>query len=394
VTLGAFEPVSERIRLMKVVDGEPISGYIRLMKYNWQMDGWPEFRFDLKGVDPKLVEIADRAGQLQGTMQALRDEDQDSAWVELMVSEAIKTSEIEGESLNRPVVASSIRNRLGLRPVPELANDPAARGAGELMVAVRESWDADLTEQTVLDWHSLLMMGRRDISVGAWRTHEDPMRVISAGPMGEVKTLFEAPPSDRVVQEMTRFVEWFNASRASIVHGPVRSALAHLYFESIHPFEDGNGRIGRAIAEKSISQGLGRPALLNLSQAINAGRQCYYTELGRAQHALEVSGWVDYFIDVMLEALDLAGEQIEFVLNKARLLDRCEGLLNSRQLKVVRRMLQEGPRGFEGGMNARKYGRMTEASKATATRDLQDLASKHVFEAKGGGRSTRYELVM
>ena len=180
----------------------------------------------------------------------------------------------------------------------------------------------------------------------------------------------------------------------SIVHGPVRSALAHLYFESIHPFEDGNGRIGRAIAEKAISQGLGRPALLNLSQAINAGRQRYYTELGSAQCALEVSGWVDYFVDVMIEALDLAGEQIDFVLNKTRLLDRCEGVLKARQLKVVKRMLQGGPRGFEGGMNARKYVRMTGASKATTTRDLQDLAAKGVFEAQGGGRSTRYELVL
>lgn len=362
------------------------------MKYNWQMEGWPSFGYSLDKVQSKLLHIIDRAGQLQGTLQNMREKDQEATWVELMVAEAIKTSEIEGESLNRPEVASSIRNRLGINASPERVRDPASKGVGELMVAVRESWQADLTGDTLFTWHRLLMTGRADILSGDWRVHDEPMRVVSSGPMGDQKTLFEAPPSCSIISEMEKFIHWFNDSRTKILHGPVRAAVAHLYFESIHPFEDGNGRVGRAIAEKAISQGLGRPALINLSQAIEADRRRYYSELGTAQQTLEISDWVAYFVDVVITALDLAGEQIDFVLRKTRLLDRVSSQLNERQLKIVMRMLKEGPGGFLGGMHAGKYVAITGASKATATRDLQDLVSKGVLAATGGGRSSRYDL--
>ena len=149
------------------------------MSYNWQMSEWPEFVYDVTGVESKLVRIVDRAGQLQGAFQGMTQQDQDATWVELMVAEAIKTSEIEGESLNRPDVASSIRNRLGLVPVVEHSSSPAARGVGELMVSVRESWNDDLSDDVLFGWHKLLMMGRNDIVAGKWRDHDEPMRVVS-----------------------------------------------------------------------------------------------------------------------------------------------------------------------------------------------------------------------
>ena len=174
----------------------------------------------------------------------------------------------------------------------------------------------------------------------------------------------------------------------------VRSALAHLYFETIHPFEDGNGRIGRAISEKALSQGFGRPVLLSLSRVIEAKRNAYYDALQAAQSKHRVNEWVSYFVSMALEAQGEAEEQVRCTLKKAQFFNRYEKVLNARQLHVARRMLEEGPKGFEGGMNARKYVSLAKTSKATATRDLQDLADRGVFKVVGGGRSTRYEVVL
>jgi Fic family protein len=174
----------------------------------------------------------------------------------------------------------------------------------------------------------------------------------------------------------------------------VRSAIAHLYFETIHPFEDGNGRIGRAIAEKALSQTIGRPVMLSLSRAIEADKNAYYTALETAQRSNEITPWVTYFIRRTLDAQMEAESQIEFTLKKTKFFDRYKGQLNERQVKVVRRMLEEGPKGFEGGMNARKYMGITKTSKATATRDLQQLLETGAFKlaGKAGGRSTGYQV--
>lgn len=361
------------------------------MRFNWQRADWPDFRYDLEAVEGDLLAFVDKAGQVGGLLRALPQADRDQAVADVLIAEAIKTSAIEGEYLSRRDVASSVRHQLGLSGEAEPVRDLKSAGAAEMTVKVRESWDEPLTESLLFDWHITLFQGTRLRDLGCWRSHASPMRVIS--PRIDVPVVhFEAPPSSRVPQEMAQFFRWFAASRKTIRPAPVRSALAHLYFESIHPFEDGNGRIGRAISEKALSEGLGRPVLLSLSRVIEANREVYYEALKQAQRLNEVSEWIRYFIRTVLEAQALTETLVEFVLKKARFFDRYRAALNTRQLKVVRRMLEAGPDGFEGGMNARKYKNLTEVSKATATRDLQDLAGQGVLLPLGAGRSARYTL--
>ena len=221
------------------------------------------------------------------------------------------------------------------------------------------------------------------------------MRLVS-GSIGKEKIHFEAPPSDQVEKEMEHFISWFNDTAPGgpkeIKIAPVRAAIAHLYFETIHPFEDGNGRIGRAIAEKALSQTIGRPVLLSLSRTIEADKNTYYAALEKAQKSNEITEWIKYFVGVTLAAQKQARESVDFILKKSKFFDRFKDALNERQLKVIRRMLEEGPEGFEGGMNARKYVSIAKTSKATATRDLQQLVELGVLIAEGGGRSIHYRL--
>ena len=361
------------------------------MEFNWQLSDWPEFRYELAELEASLFDFVDRSGQISGSVQALPEAEQNNAIADLMIVEALKTSEIEGEVLSRPDVASSIRNGLGINSPYQPVRDRASAGAAELMLAVRSDWAADLSDSVLLDWHRSLMQGANNVATGQWRSHVEPMQVVALT-LGEPTVLYEAPPSSLVPAEMKGFVEWFNASRGLIRHAPIRAALAHLYFEMIHPFEDGNGRIGRAVAEKALFQGVGRPLLLSLSQAIEADKTSYYNALQRAQRSNEVTDWLRYFVDLLLRALDDSQSRIEFVLKKARFFDRYREALSERQLKVVRRMIDAGPGGFEGGVNASKYQRLTGVSKPTATRDLQELLLKGVLVSIGGGRSTRYEL--
>ena len=364
------------------------------MLYNWQQDDWPIFRYDLSGIEDALLAFAERTGRASGLLTGLTAEAQTEAAIEMMVVEAIQTSAIEGELLSRRDVLSSIRNNLGLGG-GVAAEDRRAAGAASLMIDVRHSFEALFSEETLFAWHRMIMVGHRRIAAGQWRTHADPMEVVS-GPVGHEVVHFEAPPSSKVPGEMTRFIQWFNdtapGGKREIRKAAVRSAVTHLYFESIHPFEDGNGRIGRALSEKALSQGLGRPALLSLSRAIEANRKQYYEALQQGQKSNEITPWVAWFVHVALEAQIQAEEQIDFTLKKTRLFDRFRDQLNARQLKIVRRMLDEGPKGFQGGMSAKKYMSITGTSKATATRDLQDLADKGVFATNGGGRSTHYKV--
>ncbi|WPJ97516.1 Fic family protein [Coraliomargarita algicola] len=361
------------------------------MEYHWQLPDWPEFRYELGELEASLLDFVDRAGLVSGSVQALPESEQNNAIADLMIVEALKTSEIEGAVLSRPDVASSIRNGLGLNYPHQPVRDRASAGAAELMLAVRSDWAADLSGSVLLDWHRVLMQGANNMAIGQWRSHVEPMQVVELT-LGEPRVLYEAPPSDLVPAEIKGFVEWFNTSRDQIRHAPIRAGLAHLYFESIHPFEDGNGRVGRAVAEKALFQGAGRPLLMSLSQAIEADKTSYYTALQRAQRSNEVTDWLRYFVDLLLRALDESQARIDFVLKKARFFDRYREALSERQLKVVRRMLDAGPAGFEGGVNASKYQRLTGVSKPTATRDLQELLQQGVLTSIGGGRSTRYEV--
>jgi Fic family protein len=361
------------------------------MTYNWQQPDWPEFRYRLDGVAGQLLAFADHAGRVSGLLEGLPDDLGTEAMLDLMIVEAVRSSAIEGEILNQDAVMSSIRNRLGLNAVPQPVDSRMADGAGELMVAVRTGFREPLSEETLFSWHRMLLEGSTSLRVGGWRVGGDPMQVVS-GRIDRPTVHFEAPPSGRVPAEMARFIAWFNdtapgGSRA-ILLPPVRSALVHLYFESIHPFEDGNGRIGRALSEKALSQGLGRPVVLSLSRSIDAVRSSYYSALKAASHGNEVTAWIDWFVGVVVHAQRDAGDQVRCVLRKAKFFQRFESELNERQLKIMRRMFEAGPDGFTGGMNARKYVALTGASKATATRDLQHLAQIGALVALGGGRST------
>ncbi len=364
------------------------------MKYNWQQKDWLNFSYSTKEVEAQLYEFSERAGKINGLMEGLPEESRVETVIELLVAEAIKTSEIEGEYLSRKDVISSIKKNLGLLPV-EGINDKRAEGIADLMTDAQRSYKEPLSAEKILAWHQMLMKGNFYMQAGKWRTHEEPMQVIS-GAMGREIVHYEAPTSSSVPKEMEKFISWFNRSGKNgeneIKKPVIRAAIAHLYFETIHPFEDGNGRIGRAIAEKALSQTVQRPIRISLSQAIEKKKNDYYAALKMAQRSNEISPWINYFVRTTIQAQIAAEKLIEFSLYKTRFFDRFRNELNDRQMKVIRRALKEGPEGFEGGINAKKYMAITKTSKATATRDLQVLQERKIIFKKGQGRSTAYIL--
>lgn len=209
------------------------------MSYNWQQPDWPDCRFDLHDFEDVLFDFAEQVGHVSGVFQSMPEGMQMDAIIDTMVAEAIKTSEIEGEYFSRQDVVSTIRNNLGLNKIPDPVKDKLAQGTGELMVDVRNCYAELLTQERLFAWHRMLLRQSKRINVGAWRQHEDPMQVVS-GAIGKEKIHFEAPPSSCVPDEMQNFIRWFNATAPGgakeIKKAPVRSAIAHLYFETIHPF--------------------------------------------------------------------------------------------------------------------------------------------------------------
>jgi len=366
------------------------------MVYNWQQPDWPEFRYELDSLDTLLFSIAEAFGQVSGMLNTMNDEAQKETIIQMMLAEAMKTSEIEGEYLSRQDVLSSIQQKMGMHAQYKTIKDKKSQGAGQLMVEVRKSFAKPLTEKTLYTWHTLLLKHQQNINVGVWRSRNEPMQVVS-GAFGREKIHFEAPPSKWVQKEMSKFIQWFNdtapGGKKEIRKAPVRAAIAHLYFESIHPFEDGNGRIGRAIAEKALSQTIGRPMVMSLSQSIEADKKSYYKALEKAQRSNEISDWVYYFVNIIHKAQVQAKETITHTIKKTKFFDRYKEQLNARQLKVVERMLRETGE-FKGGMTAKKYSSISKSSKATTTRDLQQLVEIGIFESFGGGRSTYYGLVL
>ena len=365
--------------------------------YNWELPDWPNFETHIEKSEALLYAFTMETGEVNGILKTLPQDIQQEALLQIMISEAVKTSEIEGEFLSRQEVMSSIRNNLGLNVPSDIINDRRASGIGELMIDVRSSFKEVLTKEKLWDWHKILLGSSNRIKVGGWRQGKEPMQVIS-GRVGNETVHFEAPPSSRVPEEMEYFINWFNETAPGgfreISSAPVRAAIAHLYFESIHPFEDGNGRIGRAIAEKALSQTLGRPVLLSLSEAIELDKAAYYAALKKGQQSNDISEWVDYFLSVVLIAQGKAKELVNFTLQKTRFFDRYKQQLNGRQLKAIKKMLDGGIEGFKGGMTAKKYVSITKTSKATATRDLQILNELGILIASGAGRSVHYDLNM
>jgi Fic family protein len=364
------------------------------MNWNWQEPDWPNFTYDSTALEALEKRFLLRSGEFIGAFKHILADDQNTLKIELIGDEAVKTSEIEGEILNRDSVQSSLRHQLGLgaeRP----GITPAERGIAKMMVDLYRSFADALADKTMFDWHRMLLSGDTSIQViGGYRTRADAMQVVS-GPVHKPTVHFEAPPSSRVAGEMKRFVKWFNdtAPGGKTPLPPLtRAGIAHLYFVCVHPFEDGNGRIGRALAEKSLAQNLGQPSLIALAYTIERQRKDYYASLERNNKEVEITSWLEYFANTVLEAQNNTIRRVDFYVAKAKFYEKHRGSLNERQAKVIARMFREGIDGFKGGLSAENYVSITGTSRATATRDLQDLIEKGALTKTGELRHTRYHL--
>jgi len=364
------------------------------MRWNWQRSNWPKFTYDATTLEPLEREFLRNSGQFIGAFKHIGQDDRDIIKIELMGDEALKTSEIEGEILNRASLQSSLRQQFGLDKAKR-RGPPAEWGIAEMMVDLYRGFADPLRHETLFAWHRMIMSGHRSIHViGGYRQHTEPMQVVS-GSVNNPKVHFEAPPSSRMKKEMDAFVAWFNGTAPSGKHplpALARAGITHLYFESIHPFEDGNGRIGRALSEKSLAQNLGQPTLIALAYTIERARKAYYDMLERSNKDSEITGWLTYFAETVLEAQHNTLKRVDFYIAKARLYDKLRGQLNPRQEKVIARMFHEGIDGFKGGLSAENYISITKTSRATATRDLQDLVNKEALYRTGELRHTRYHL--
>lgn len=364
------------------------------MAWNWQLPDWPTFRWDRARLEAAEKRFLVGGGVFVGTVRHLGQEERDQLTIEAMSTEAVTSSEIEGEILDRASVQSSLRKQLGLA-TDERRVRPAERGIAEMMVDLYRSSAESLSEEMLFRWHRMVMSGSRNLrDVGRYRTGAEPMQVVS-GPIDEPKVHFEAPPSSRVPSEMQRFIAWFGRTapgREEPLPALTRAGIAHLYFESIHPFEDGNGRIGRAIAERALAQSLGQPTLAALAATILARRKSYYEALEAANKENEITRWLMWFAGVAIEAQRRTIALVEFLIDKTKLLARLKGQLNGRQEKALLRMFREGPEGFRGGLWAGKYSAITGASPATTTRDLRDLVAKGALMREGERRHARYGL--
>ena len=367
-------------------------------RWNWQSPDWPHFTYDTGNLGDLERQFIHQTGYLTGSIKHLPDEDQAIFTVELMSDEAYKTSEIEGQYLDRDSLQSSIRKNLGLAS-PNIRATPAEAGMAEMMVDLFENYSNDLSDQQLFNWQAMICSGRRDLdAIGGYRSHDDPMQIISNRlDLAQPRVHFEAPASSVLGMEMTRFLTWYkeSASYQSDALLPLaRAGIAHFYFLCIHPFEDGNGRIARAISEKALSQGVGRAALITLSKTIEANKNDYYAALEAHNFTLKLDDWLLYFGRTVLEAQAESLIKVEFLIEKTRFYDRFALQMNKRQAKVVQRLFEAGPEGFEGGLRAKNYQTIAKTPSATATRDLTDLVRKGILHRSGERKGTRYWLEM
>lgn len=360
------------------------------MIWNWQHKDWPNFKYDQKNISDLEKRFINNSGVLLGATKHLSKSDKDNLVVMLASDEALNSSEIEGEYLNRDSLQSSIKRYFNIAKDNRKAS-PAENGISELLADMYYSYDQPLSHDCLFRWHEMLMNGRKDLdAIGKYRIHLEPMQVVS-GKYHEPTIHFEAPPSDIVPKEMDRFIEWYNNITDSIT--PLtKAAIAHLYFESIHPFEDGNGRIGRVITIKMLCQNIGKPILIALSHVINQEKKLYYNALENNNKSLEITDWILYFVKTIIKAQDYTLRNIEFLINKTKFYDKFKDTLNTRQEKVVKRIFEEGGEGFKGGLSAKNYLNITKTSKATATRDLQELVEMQAFIKTGELKATRYYI--
>lgn len=365
------------------------------MEYIWQYKNFPNFKFDSKLLIAPVQAFTLQAGQVNGLLQGLKPAEQEDFLLQVLLAESIKTSEIEGEFFSRIDVMSSLRHQLGLHNTLPKTKDINANAVAQMMLQVRADYQQKLSERLLKKWHSILMAEAKNINAGKWRKGKDAMQIIS-GKIGAVEVHYEAPPSAAIAEMMRDFIKWYHRftfpALGKVGEGMLKAALAHLYFETIHPFEDGNGRIGRALAEKILAEHLELPLYIGLSPIIEKNRKQYYTELKTAQRNGSVTQWVLYFFDVMVQAERAVKAIANFSILKTNFFDRFKNQFNQRQEKAIQKMLEYGQDGFEGGMTAKKYSSINNTSKATATRDLQELAAMEALQVQGGGRSVSYIL--
>ena len=358
--------------------------------WNWQQPDWPQFTYDASAVGHFNALFQKQLGLSLGLSQHLKTEDKNEVTIQLLSEEALNTSEIEGHVLDRESIQSSIKKQLGLSVEPKRIK-PQERGIASLMLNLQRHYAEPLTHETLHAWHRLILQGDSNINeIGCYRSSEEPMQVISR-PYTRPKIHFEAPPSVNVHHEMQVFLNWFNASVDSLSPS-IRAGIAHLWFVSIHPYEDGNGRIARALSEKALFQGVDAPIVLALSKTIKANRKTYYDALETQNKHNEITPWLCYYADTILNAQDSAIKDVEFIIQKSRFLETHLVDLNPRQTMVILRMFEEGRKGFTGGLSASNYMRITQATESTTTRDLADMVTKGVLTRTGERKNTRYWL--
>lgn len=369
-----------------------------MRRWIWQSPSWPDFSYDTGRLLAPLNRARDAQGQLRGKAQSIGLDELVLVQRDVWTESAVATAAIEGETLDRQAVRSSVTHRLGLPPA---SHGQVSRNIDALLDVINDAssrWQVALTEARLIQWQSLICEQGGSVlakvETGRYRTH--PVHVVS-GAEGRKIVHFEGPPAKRVGAEMNTFLDWFNESAlATNVDGLIRAGLSHLWFESIHPFADGNGRVGRAILDMALSQeSKSTDRLHGISIEIAARKTDYYDALNRATSGSgDATGWLLWFIETFADACRRSVVQIEEALVRTRFWNEHKYVqLNERQRKALARMLGVGPGRFEGGMTPRQYMAMTKANnRLTATRDLTDLVEKQLLVREGAGRSTFYNL--
>lgn len=368
----------------------------------WQLPDWPSLKALAPGVTTAQLDARQWLGQVQGQYSALGLDPAAASVQDLWLQEVLATSAIEGETLNPASVRSSVMRRLGLDDQGQGPRDDRVDGLVAMLDDAARRHDMALDEDRLWGWHAALFptgfSGITRIRVGQYRDHTDATQIVSGLPGRDVEH-DTAPPSARVADEMQAFLAWFASTHPARkgehgLDGLTRAAIAHLWFESIHPFEDGNGRIGRAIVDLALAQDSSSPLrMISLSQQWLAQRKAYYAALHAAQHggSTDVSPWVQWFLAQVVAACRHASGLLETAQQRSRFWARHSAVaLNARQRKVLQRLLDAGDGGFLGGLNADKYTQLTGASKATATRDMAQLVQHGLLLMRGQGKATRY----
>jgi len=356
---------------------------------------WPNFTWDVEVLAPRLADIRHRQGRLLGRMEGLGFELKREATLGTLTNDVVKSSAIEGENLNPEEVRSSIARRLGIDIAGLIPASRDVEGIVEMMLDATQQFSTPLTKDRLFDWHAALFpkgrSGMHKITVGGWRTIEaGPMQIVS-GPIGKEKVHFEAPAAERLEKEIEAFLAWL--AEKDDTDPVIRAGIAHLWFVTIHPFEDGNGRIARAIGDMALACADGTPdRFYSLSSQIEAERKHYYDQLEAQQRATpNITDWLSWFLDCLGRSISNAETMLGNVLFKAQLWNMInQKPVNDRQRLIINHMLEDD---FKGFMNTSKYAKLAKCSNDTALRDIQELKERGIFiQNPGGGRSTSYRL--